>query len=102
MMLVLTGEMISAREACEMGLVSRVVADGEVVAHAVAMAKGIAQLPPISVAFAKEAVIVGEDAPLATALSVERKALWLLFATEDQKEGMGAFLEKRAPTFKGQ
>ena len=102
MLLVLTGEMISAREASEMGLISRVVPDAEVLPHAIAMARGIAQLPPIAVQLAKEAVIVGEDAPLATALSVERKALWLLFATQDQKEGMGAFLEKRAPVFKGQ
>ncbi len=101
MMLVLTGEMIGAKEACDMGIVSRVVPDAEVVVHAIEMAKGIAALPPISVAFAKEAVVAGEDAPMSTALSLERKALWLLFATEDQKEGMGAFLEKRTPSFKG-
>ena len=83
-----------------MGIVSRVVPDADVVVHAIEMAKGIAALPPISVAFAKEAVVAGEDAPMSTALSLERKALWLLFATEDQKEGMAAFVEKRKPQWK--
>jgi enoyl-CoA hydratase/carnithine racemase len=101
MMMVLTGDMIGAREASEMGLVSRVVADADAVNHAIDMASRIAKLAPISVELAKEAVLAGQDASLATALSLERKAFWLTFATDDKHEGMSAFLEKRAPDFKG-
>jgi enoyl-CoA hydratase/carnithine racemase len=101
MMMVLTGDMIGAREASEMGLVSRVVADADVVNHAIDMASRIAKLAPISVELAKEAVLAGQDASLATALSLERKAFWLTFATDDKHEGMSAFLEKRAPDFQG-
>jgi enoyl-CoA hydratase/carnithine racemase len=101
MLLVLTGEMISAKEASEMGLVSRVVPDAEVVSHAVKMAEGIAKLPPLAVEMTKDAVIAGQDAPLSAALNLERKSIWLLFGTEDKAEGMGAFLEKRTPIFKG-
>ena len=101
MMMVLTGDRIGAREASEMGLVSRVVADADAVNHAIDMASRIAKLAPISVELAKEAVLAGQDASLATALSLERKAFWLTFATDDKHEGMSAFLEKRAPDFKG-
>lgn len=101
MLMVLTGEPITAREASEWGIVSRVVADADVVSEAVAMAARIAALPPIAIELAKEAVVLGQDASMAAALNIERKALWLLHATEDQKEGMSAFLEKRKPTFKG-
>jgi enoyl-CoA hydratase len=101
MLMVLTGEIIPAREAEQMGLVSRVVPDDKVVGHAVEMAAGIARLAPIAVELAKEAVLAGQDASLAAGLSLERKALWLTFATEDKREGMSAFLEKRAPSFKG-
>ena len=101
MLMILTGEIIDAREASEMGLVSRVVADDEVVAHATQMAANVAKLAPIAVELAKEAVLAGQDASLATGLSLERKALWLAFATEDKREGMSAFLEKRPPDFKG-
>jgi enoyl-CoA hydratase len=101
MMLILTGEPITAREASEMGLVSRVVPDAEVVASAIAMAKAMAALPPLAVAMTKEVALAGQDASLATAISLERKALYVLFASEDKREGMTAFLEKRPPVFKG-
>ena len=101
MLMVLTGEVFSAREASEMGLVSRVVADGDVVTKAVEMATGLAKLPPIALQLTKEAALQGQDASLATGLSLERKMLWLLFATADKQEGMTAFLEKRSPQFKG-
>jgi len=65
------------------------------------MAKGIAELPPLAVAMTKEVALAGQDAALATALSLERKALYVLAASEDKREGMRAFLEKRAPEFKG-
>jgi len=101
MLMILTGEIIDAREASEMGLVSRVVADDQVVEHTVQMAANIAKLAPVALELAKEAVLAGQDASLATGLSLERKALWLAFATEDKREGMSAFLEKRSPNFKG-
>lgn len=101
MLMILSGDIISAREASEMGLVSRVVGDDEVVDNAVALASGIARNGPVAVQLAKEAVLAGQDASLATALSLERKAFWLTFATEDKTEGISAFLEKRPPAFKG-
>ncbi|HEX2114886.1 MAG TPA: enoyl-CoA hydratase-related protein [Alphaproteobacteria bacterium] len=101
MRLTLTGEMIGADEAFAMGLVSKVVEDHAVLDEALAMARHIAGLPPIAVAQIKEAVIHGEDASLAAGLMLERKALQLLFATADKKEGMQAFLEKRSPRYSG-
>jgi enoyl-CoA hydratase/carnithine racemase len=101
MLMILTGEIFSAKEASEMGLVSRVVADDKVVSHAIEMATAITKLPPIAVQMTKEAALQGQDASLATGLSLERKMLWFLFATEDKQEGMTAFVEKRPPEFKG-
>ena len=102
MRLVLTGEIIGAEEALAMGLVSKVVDDAAVYDSAREMARAIAALPPIAVQQAKEAVILGADASLATALALERKALQLTLATADKTEGMRAFLEKRKPEFKGE
>jgi enoyl-CoA hydratase/carnithine racemase len=101
MKMVLTGQPISAREALAMGLASEVVADTETLATAVKMAKLIARMPPLSVAQIKEVLLAGQDASLETALILERKAFQLLFDSEDQKEGMRAFLEKRKPEFQG-
>ena len=102
MRLVLTGEAVGAEEALAIGLVSKVVDDAAVYETARDMARTIAALPPIAVQQAKEAVILGADAALATALALERKALQLTFATGDKTEGMRAFLEKRKPQFKGE
>jgi enoyl-CoA hydratase/carnithine racemase len=74
---------------------------GQALARAIEIAKEIAALPPIGIMQIKEIVNAGLNAPLETALMLERKALLLQFATQDQKEGMRAFLEKRKPTFKG-
>lgn len=101
MRLCLTGEIIGAEEAYGMGLVSKVVDDDQVLAEAHAMAEQIAALPPIAVAQIKEVVLLGADAPLATALALERKAVQILFATRDKAEGMEAFLAKRKPDFTG-
>jgi enoyl-CoA hydratase len=101
MRLTLTGEAIGADEAFAMGLVSKVVADSTVLEEALTMARHIAGLPPVAVAQIKEVVIQGEDASLAAGLMLERKALQLLFATADKKEGMQAFLEKRSPRYTG-
>ena len=101
MRMLLTGEPVSARDALAMGLVSEVVADGEVFQTALRIATTIASLPPLAVAQIKEVVLAGQDASLQSAMMLERKAFQLLFATSDQKEGMRAFLEKRKPEFRG-
>ncbi|MCD5361212.1 enoyl-CoA hydratase-related protein [Chromobacterium aquaticum] len=100
--LLLTGERIGAAEALAMGLVSEVAADEALETRALELAMQIAALPPLAVAQIKEVVLAGADAPLATALMLERKAYQLLFASRDQKEGMRAFLEKRAAVFLGE
>ena len=65
------------------------------------MAIGIAAMPPLAAMQIKEVVRAGQDAPLETALMLERKAFQLLFDTADQKEGMRAFLDKRKPQYTG-
>lgn len=101
MLLVLTGDTFSGNEAFAMGLASKVVPDGEALEAALLIAEKIAAMPPLAVAQIKEVVAAGEDAPLDTALRLERKAFQLLFDTADKKEGVGAFLEKRKPVFTG-
>ncbi|HEY7657086.1 MAG TPA: enoyl-CoA hydratase-related protein [Burkholderiales bacterium] len=98
---ILTGELFSAREALDMGLVSEVVPDPEVEGRAIDLARQIAALPPLAVQLAKEAVLAGMDAPLTSALALEAKSAQILFSSQDQKEGMRAFIEKRKPRFTG-
>jgi len=101
MLLVMTGQSISGIEAAQMGLVSKVVPDGEVLAAALDIAKTISRMAPLAIAQIKEVMLAGQDASLETALMLERKAFQLLFASRDQKEGMKAFLEKRKPSYEG-
>jgi enoyl-CoA hydratase/carnithine racemase len=101
MLMLLTGRPVSAREADAMGLVSLVVPDGEVLARALELARTIAAMPPLAARQIKEVLLAGMEAPLETALMLERKAFQLLFDTRDQKEGMRAFLEKRRPSYEG-
>ncbi len=101
MKMVLTGKPVTAREAYEMGVVAEVVPDAEVLDTALKMANTICNMPPHSVTLIKEAVIAGQDAALETALLLERRAFEVLFSTEDAKEGMKAFVEKRRPSYKG-
>jgi enoyl-CoA hydratase len=98
---VLTGDMFSAREAFDMGLVSEVVPDAEVEGRAIDLARQLAALPPLALQLAKEAVLAGMEAPLSSALALEAKSLQILFSSQDQKEGMRAFIEKRKPKFEG-
>jgi enoyl-CoA hydratase/carnithine racemase len=98
---VLTGDLFGAKEAFDMGLVSEVVPDAEVEKRAVAMAAQIAELAPLAVQQTKESVLRGMDASLETGLTLETRTLQMLFASQDQKEGMAAFIEKRKPKFKG-
>jgi len=101
MRLCLTGRPIAAAEACQMGLVSQVVPDAEVVDAALEMARDLARLPPLAVMQIKEAILAGQDASLEAGLMLERKAFQLLFASADKREGMEAFFEKRPPKFEG-
>ncbi len=101
MKMILTGQAVSGREAFAMGLVSEVVPDAEVLETALKLAKQIARMPPLAVEAMKEVVLAGQDAPLETALMLERKAFQLLFDSKDQKEGMAAFFEKRKAVYQG-
>jgi enoyl-CoA hydratase/carnithine racemase len=99
MLALLTGDFITAPEAQAAGLIAAVVPDDSVVAEAVAIALRIAAMPPLAVAEIKRVVLAGMDAPLETALMLERRAAYLLFGTRDKAEAMQAFLEKRKPVF---
>jgi enoyl-CoA hydratase len=98
--LVLSARMMDAREAESAGLVSRVVAADKVLDEALATANAIAGFSLPAVMMAKEAVNRAYEVPLSEGLLFERRLFHSLFATEDQKEGMTAFVEKRAPRFK--
>lgn len=97
--LVLTGRMMDAHEAERCGLVSRVVADDAVLDEAMALADGIAARSLPSLYGAKAALDAALETTLAEGLKVEHQVFASLFATEDQKEGMAAFLEKRSARF---
>ncbi len=101
MTMILTGEPMSAREAEAAGLVARVTQDEVVVEDALALAAQVATKSPIALRLAKEAVNAAYEMSLTDALAHERRLFYLLFASEDQKEGMAAFLEKRTPDFRG-
>ncbi len=98
--LVLTGRMMDAAEAERAGLVSRVVPADKLIDEALAAAERIAEFSLPSVMMAKEAVNRAYESPLAEGMLFERRLFHALFATEDQKEGMAAFVEKRKPKFK--
>lgn len=101
MELVLTGKFISAEEAKAYGLVNKIVPVEFFLSEAIALASDIASKSPIAVQMAKESVLKAYEMPLQEALFFERKNFYMLFATEDQKEGMAAFVEKRKAEFKG-
>ena len=97
--LVLTGRMMDAAEAERAGLVSRVVPAAELMTVALAAAQTICEMSGPSVAMAKECVNRAFEGSLADGVSFERRTFHSLFATEDQKEGMAAFVAKRKPEF---
>ncbi len=101
MEMVLTGVQVSAQEMAAHGLVNRVVPRGEHLAEALKLAKTVAAQAPIAVRLAKEAVKAAYETSLEEGLEIERKNFYLLFATEDMREGMQAFIEKRKAEFKG-
>jgi enoyl-CoA hydratase len=101
MAMILTGEQLTAQQAHEAGLVHSVVPLEGYLEAALELANKIAEKPPIAVRFAKQAILKAEEMPLEAGLTFERQLFYSLFATEDQKEGMRAFLEKRTATFTG-
>ncbi|MEQ8364108.1 MAG: enoyl-CoA hydratase-related protein [Cyclobacteriaceae bacterium] len=101
MELILTGRFISAEEAHFYGLVNKVVPVEMYMKEALQLAKEIAQMSPIAVQLGKEAIGRSFETQLDEGLMFERKNFYMAFASEDQKEGMSAFVEKRAPKFKG-
>lgn len=101
MELILTGRFLSAQEAHFYGLVNKVVPVEMYMHEAVELAKEIAQMPAIAVQLAKEAINRSFETQLDEGLMFERKNFYLTFASEDQKEGMKAFIEKRKPVYKG-
>ncbi|MDI3316344.1 MAG: enoyl-CoA hydratase-related protein [Bacillota bacterium] len=98
---ILTGARYSAREALEAGLVNRLVPDDQLLEAARELARTIASRPRQAVRAAKEALRAAEELPLEEGLRLEQHLFQALFATADQREGMQAFLEKRAPRFTG-
>jgi enoyl-CoA hydratase len=100
MEMVLTGNFINAEEAREAGLINKVVPVDLYLDEAIKLAQKTAEKSPIAVQMAKESVLKSFDTGLQEGLFFERKNFYMLFSTEDQKEGMNAFIEKRKATFK--
>jgi len=100
MEMVLTGVQISAQEMAAHGLVNRVVPKGEHLTEAVKLAKTVAAQAPLAARLAKDAVLTAFETSLEQGLEAELKNFFLLFSTEDMREGMRAFIEKRKPDFK--
>lgn len=99
--LLLTGDMIDAEEACRIGLVNRVVPQEELIPHCRSIMEKIGQKGPLAIQLCKELVNSGMQMDLARACRYEADLFATFFATDDQSEGMKAFLEKRRPQFKG-
>ncbi|MCK1680823.1 enoyl-CoA hydratase/isomerase family protein [Bradyrhizobium sp. 147] len=101
MLMILTGQSISARAAMQAGLVAEVVESGQAQARALEIAELIAQKPPRSTELAKVAVLAAFQTTLDAGLEFERQAIRGAFDTADQQEGMNAFFEKRSPNYRG-
>ncbi|NDJ54809.1 MAG: enoyl-CoA hydratase [Chloroflexi bacterium] len=101
MEVILNDRRLSAEEALALGLVNAVYPTDTYLDEALALAAQIASRPPLAVRFAKEAINQAYETALTEGLLFERRGLYFLFSSEDQTEGMAAFLEKRSPEFKG-
>ncbi len=101
MEIILNDRRLTAEEAARFGLVNRVAPVDRYLEEALELAQKIAQRAPIAVRLGKEAVQFALESSLENGLRHERRLFYLLFATEDQKEGMQAFLEKRKPSWQG-
>ncbi len=101
MEMVLNNRTLTAEEALDFGLVNRVVPVESYLAAALELANEIAARAPLAIRFGKESVNQAFESALSDGLAEERRAFYFLFASQDQKEGMQAFIEKRAPNWQG-
>lgn len=101
MLMLLTAETMTAREAYAAGLVSKIATGGSAVDEALSIAQTIAAMPPLAVAEIKQVLHAGLETGLDAALMLERRAAYLLFDSADKREAMSAFVEKRKPVFSG-
>jgi len=101
MLMLLTGEPVDAARALAMGLISDLAPRGQALDRALVIAARIAAMPPVAAMLIKELVTQGAEASLPAAQAMERRAMALLFATDDRREGIEAFLQKRPPRFSG-
>lgn len=102
MVMLLAGDFIDARKACDAGIVAEVTADGQALVAALAMADRIAANSPLAVALAKDAALCSFETPLASGLEHEKRNFFVAMRSADNHEGQEAFLSKRAPKFTGQ
>lgn len=101
MEIILTGDYIEAGEALQMGLINKVYPVDQYLEGALKIARKITELPPLAVRLAKESVNKAFNSTLSDGLTFERKNYYLTFSTDDQKEGIKAFIEKRKPVYTG-
>ncbi len=101
MEMVLANRHLSAEEALQLGLIMRVVTDAQYLDEALKLANEIATKPPLATKFGKEMVNLAFETILSDGLERERRSFYFLFSTDDQKEGMRAFMDKRAPEWTG-
>jgi enoyl-CoA hydratase len=101
MEMILSNDSINAERAAAIGLVNRVVPADSLMAEASALAEKIASKAPLAVRWASSAIKRGMETDIDSGIAIEADLFAMCFATEDQKEGMKAFLEKRPPEFKG-
>ncbi|NWD66920.1 enoyl-CoA hydratase/isomerase family protein [Pseudomonas gingeri] len=101
-LMLLSGELLTGERAWQLGLVAELTADGEVVQRAIELARHAAAMPPKAVRAVKRILDQGPGLPLNLALALENREFVLLFDTQDKREGMQAFLDKRQPVYSGQ